>query len=355
MARFYKDRKETFGKKPGELVFVGKIKNENIRVSLIDYNEENLHEDRKRSIVENREYLNTQSISWINVDGLHDLELMKTVGDHYDLHPMVVADILNTDQRPKIEEIKDGLFFVLKMLRYDEEEDLIVAEQFSMILKKNLLLTFQEQPGDVFETVRERIRAGRGRIRSKGADYLAYSLIDSIVDNYISIIERIGTRVEDNEEDLLFSNTDKEMMEEITLLKREMIYLRKSIRPAIDAIQFFSKSESEQIEETTHPFVKDLLSNIIQASEAIEIYREMLTEQMNSYNAKISNNLNDIMKFLTIFSVIFIPLTFIAGVYGMNFKYIPELLYPYSYPIIWGVFILLALVMLWIFKKKKWF
>lgn len=355
MARFYKDRKDSLGKRPGELVFVGKIKNEKIRVSLIDYNGEDLREEQRETIVENREYLKSKSISWINVDGLHDLDLMEKTGEHLDLHPMVVADILNTDQRPRIEEIKNGLFFVLKMLRYDEKEDLIVAEQFSMVLKKNLLLTFQEQPGDVFDPVRVRLREKKGRIREKGADYLAYSLIDSIVDNYISIIEKIGSRIEDNEENLLYSRPDKKMMEEITLLKREMIYLRKSIRPAIEAIQFFSKIENDQITESTLPFIKDLLSNITQASEAIDIYREMLTEQMNSYNSMVSNNLNDIMKFLTIFSVIFIPLTFLAGVYGMNFEHIPELQYPYSYPIIWGVFLLLAGIMIWIFKKKKWF
>jgi magnesium transporter len=239
------------------------------------------------------------------------------------------------------------------MIRYEKEKQMIVNEQLSMVLGDTFLLTFQEQPGDVFEPVRERIRNQKGRIRGAGIDYLAYALLDTVVDNYIFIIEKLGEKIEDIEEEVL-EKADSGVMEKINMFKREMNFLRKSIRPAREAIIQLSKLDSELIREQTIPFLKDLQDLITQAAEAIDTYRDMLSDQLNLYNSVISNRMNDIMKVLTIFAAIFIPLTFIAGIYGTNFEYLPELHFKYSYFVFWGVMITVAVVMLLFFKRKKW-
>ncbi|MDA3850641.1 MAG: magnesium/cobalt transporter CorA [Spirochaetaceae bacterium] len=354
MARFIKDRSQAHGKKPGELVYIGTAQEEKISIRLIDFNAKEIIEKEGPSLIEDFDLLGHERQSWLNVDCLYDLSIMEKLGKHFSLHSLMVADILNTGLRSKSEEFKDGVFFVIKMLRYDTQKKTIVAEQFSLVIMQDILLTFQEYPGDVFENVRTRLRTGKGRIRSEKTDYLAYSLIDAIVDNYISIVEMIGRKIEDLEEELLSDPRDN-IMQDISQLKREIIYLRRTIRPAIEAVQTIIKSESNVISETLQPFLRDLNNNLLMVSDAIDTYREMLTEQMNAYNSIVSNRLNDIMKFLTVFSVIFIPLTFLAGIYGTNFDNIPELHFKYGYFMLWGVLILVAAIMLWIFKRNKWF
>ncbi|MGD2270247.1 MAG: magnesium/cobalt transporter CorA [Desulfobacterales bacterium] len=353
MARFFKKREEIKGLSPGSLVFIGNKKVEDIRIRVIDYDKAQLKEDDLKNIVEGAEFKRTKTVTWINVDGLHDLSLMEEIGKIFDLHPLLLEDILNTGQRPKLEEFDNCLFLVLKMLRYDKEKQIIIAEQLSLVLGDTFLLTFQEQPGDVFEPVRERIRKQKGRIRGAGIDYLAYALLDTVVDNYIFIIERLGEQIEDIEEEVL-EKAEPAVMEKINAFKREMNFLRKSIRPAREAIMQLSKSDSEHINDQTIPFLKDLQDLITQAAEAIDTYRDMLSDQLNLYNSVISNRMNDVMKILTIFAAIFIPLTFIAGIYGTNFEYLPELKFKYSYFIFWGIMLAVAAVMLIFFKKKKW-
>jgi len=353
MARFFKKREEIKGLSPGSLVFIGNEKVENIRLRVIDYHGAQLKEDELKDIAEGAEFKQTNTVTWINVDGLHDLSIMKEIGKTFDLHPLLLEDILNTGQRPKIEEFDNCLFLVLKMLRYDKEKQMIISEQLSLVLGDTFLLTFQEQPGDVFEPVRERIRKQKGRIRAAGIDYLTYALLDTVVDNYIFIIERLGEQIEDIEEEVL-EKAAPSVMEKINTFKREMNYLRKSVRPAREAIIQLSKLDSELIHEQTIPFLKDLQDLITQAAEAIDTYRDMLSDQLNLYNSVISNRMNDIMKVLTIFAAIFIPLTFVAGIYGTNFEYLPELKFKYSYFIFWGVMLAIAGVMLIFFRKKKW-
>ncbi len=353
MARFFKKREENKGLAPGSLVFIGNKKVENIRIRVIDYDESKLTEAQLENISKGREFKETNTVSWINIDGLHDLKLMQEIGDIFDLHPLLLEDILNTGQRPKLEEFDNCLFLVLKMLRYDKEKQEIIAEQLSMVLGGTYLLTFQEQPGDVFEPVRERIRKQKGRIRGTGIDYLAYALLDTVVDNYISIIERLGEQIEDIEEELL-ADPRPFVMENINTFRREMNFIRKSIRPLREAIIQLVKLDSELIKDNTIPFLKDLQDLITQSTEAIDTYREMLSDQLNIYNSSISNRMNEIMKVLTIFAAIFIPLTFVAGIYGTNFEYLPELHFKYSYFIFWGVMISVALVMLAYFKRKDW-
>ena len=353
MARFFKKREQTKGLSPGSLVFVGNKKVDHIRIRVIDYDGAQLKEDELKDIAAGAEFKRTNTVTWINVDGLHDLALMKEIGNTFDLHPLLMEDILNTGQRPKLEEFDNCLCLVVKMLRYDKEKQMIVSEQLSMVLGDTFLLTFQEQPGDVFEPVRERIRKQKARIRASGIDYLAYALLDCVVENYVFIIERLGEQIEDIEEEVL-ERAEPAVMEKINAFKHEMNFIRKSVRPAREAIMQLSKLDSELINDQTIPFLKDLQDLITHAAEVIDTYRDMLSDQLNLYNSVMSNRMNDIMKVLTIFAAIFIPLTFIAGIYGTNFEYLPELKFKYSYFIFWGVMLAVAGVMLIFFRKKKW-
>jgi magnesium transporter len=353
MARFLKKRDKNKGLAPGTLVFVGNHKEETIRIRVIDYTNENLSEDELKDISQSRDFINTDTVTWINVDGLHNVELMKSIQDIFSLHPLLTEDIMNTGQRPKFEEYENVLFVVIKMLQYDNEKQIITAEQLSVVIGKTFLLTFQERRGDVFEPVRERIRKQKGRIRITGVDYLAYALLDIIVDNYIQIIERMGEQIEDIEEEILL-HADHLIMERINTFKREMNFLRKSVRPIREAVINLIKSENTLVHENTAPFLKDLEDHITQAVESIDSYREMLSDHLNAYNSTISNRMNDVMKVLTIFASIFIPLTFIAGIYGTNFDYLPELHFKYSYFVFLGIMIVLAVSMLIFFKKRKW-
>jgi magnesium transporter len=353
MARFFKKREEIKGLSPGSLTFIGTKKVENVRIRVIDYDGTQLKEDELKSIAEGAEFKHTHTVTWINIDGLHDTTVIKDIGNTFDLHPLLLEDIMNTGQRPKLEEFENCLFLVVKMLRYDKQTQMIVSEQLSMVMGATFLLTFQERPGDVFEPVRERIRKQKVRIRTSGIDYLAYALLDCVVENYVFIIERMGEQIEDIEQEVL-DNAEPAVMEKINAFKREMNYIKKSVRPAREAIIQLLKLDSELINDQTIPFLKDLQDLATQGMEAIDAYRDMLSDQLDLYNSVIGNRMNDIMKVLTIFAAIFIPLTFIAGIYGTNFEYLPELKFKYSYFIFWGVMLAVAIAMLIYFKKKKW-
>lgn len=353
MARFLRNREANKGLAPGSLVFIGDKKLEHSRIRIIDFDTDTLLEQELQDIKQAGKYKGTNTITWINIDGLHDLDLIHKVGEVFDLHPLLLEDILNTGQRPKMEEFDNCLYIVLKMLRYDDQNEIIISEQLSLVLSDKFLITFQEQVGDVFEPVRERIRKKRGRIRVAGIDYLAYALLDTVVDNYLYLISGIGEKIEDIEVGIL-EDTSANTLEKINNYKREMSYLRKYIRPTKDFFSKFSRLDSEYIHEDTTPFLNDLLDLITHATESIDIYSEMLSDQLNIYNSTVSNKMNDIMKILTIFAAIFIPLTFIAGIYGTNFEYLPEIHFRYSYFVFWGVLITVAASMLLFFKRKGW-
>jgi magnesium transporter len=353
MARFLKKREKAMGQSPGDLIFIGNQKMESVQLRVIDYDTGRLTDQELADIKDGSHFKETETVTWININGLHDLDVIKDVGRIFELHPLVLEDILNTGQRPKAEEFDTYLFIVLKMIRFDRESGRVINEQLSMIVGKNYLLTFQEQRGDVFEPVRDRIRRNRSRLRGSNTDYLAYALIDTVVENYIYIIELIGEKIEDLEEDLL-TGQDTGVMEKINAFKREINYLRKSIRPAKEAILQLSRLDGDLVQDTTIPFMKDLQDLITQATEAIDTYRDLLTDQLNIYNSVTANKMNDIMKVLTVFAAIFIPLTFVAGIYGTNFEYLPELRYRYSYFIFWAVMIAIAGGLVLFFKRKRW-
>jgi magnesium transporter len=341
------------GLPPGTLVYVGEKRVETVRISYFDYDEQNFAEKQVSNIEECFPFKTTPTVTWINIDGLHDIQIIDKLGMEFELHPLLLEDILSTRQRPKIEDFDKHFFIVLRMLRYNDGEQTVESEQVSIVLGQNFVISFQEQVGDVFEQIRDRIRNAKGRIRKMGPDYLAYSLIDAIVDGYFTILEKLGEKIELLEEQLVVEPTER-TLHQIHRLKREMIILRKSVWPLREVISSLQRTESKLISKVTSIYLRDVYDHTIQVIDTIESFRDMVTGMVDIYLSSISNRMNAIMKVLTIIATIFIPLTFIAGVYGMNFKYMPELQWRWGYGAVLLVMALVAVVMLIYFRKKKW-
>lgn len=353
MARFIKDRSAAKGQRPGSLVLIGTKKMEHPVIQLMDFDADNLKEHELGSIDEVEPYLQSDGMTWVNIYGIHDLEMMQRIADIFQLHPIFMEDILDTDQLPRYEDGDHYEGFILKMLKFNEKERLISAEQITIVLGEKFVLTLQEQRGDVFNPIRERIRSTKKRTRLIDSDYFAYALLDTIVDNYIIIIETLGRQIEAMEE-LLFTNPDKSMVQEIYTFKTELSFLRKSVRPVREMMGHLMRSEHTLFQDKYLTFLKDLNDMVQQATDAIELYSGMISDHLNIYHTVVSNRTNEVMKVLTIFASIFIPLTFLAGIYGMNFEYIPELKFHYSYLIFWIVVIMVGVGLLIYFKRKKW-
>jgi len=353
MSRFLKDTTSKVGKAPGSLIFVGTKRVEQTRIDVIMYDLETYESFENVDINSIPAYKDDSRVSWINVIGVHDPDTINALGTIFDIHPLLLEDIMHTGQRPKFLEYTTNLFMFFKMLEVNIERRLIESEQLTMVLGNTYLVTFQEAPGDVFSPVRDRLERGTTRIRSRGADYLAYALLDTVIDTYISITERFGERIESLESQMLEKATEVHLRK-ISSYKREINFLRKTVRPVRELASQFQRSESDLIADETVPFLSDLNDHITQGTEAVEVYHEMLNELFSLYNMILNNKLNDIIRVLTIFSVVFIPLTFLAGIYGTNFHYLPELDYRYAYPIFWGVLIVIALGMILFFKRRDW-
>lgn len=341
------------GLPPGTLIHVGEKKIEVVRISYIDYDEQNFQEKQVAKIEECFPFKATPTVTWINIDGLHNLEFIEKLGKEFELHPLILEDILNTGQRPKFEDFDKYIFVVLKMLSYDDENQAVQAEQVSLVLGPNFVISFQERVGDVFEQIRDRIRNAKGRIRKMGSDYLCYALIDAIVDNYFAILEGFGEKIESMEEELVAEPTEK-TLQQIHTLKREMIFLRKSVWPLRELISGLQRSESSLIQESTDIYLRDVYDHTIQIIDTVETFRDMISGMLDIYLSSLSNKMNAVMKVLTIIATLFIPLTFVAGIYGMNFKYMPELEWHWAYPAVWLVMVTVAVIMLIYFRKKKW-
>jgi magnesium transporter len=341
------------GLPPGTLVHVGERKTEAVRITYLDYDEQNMQEKQVASIEECFPFKSTPTVTWINIDGLHDVKLIEKLGRQFEVHPLVLEDILNTGQRPKVEDFDKYIYVVLKMLRYSDEEQGVQAEQVSLVLGPNYVISFQEMVGDIFEHIRDRIRNSKGRIRKMRCDYLMYALLDAVVDGYFGILEKLGERIESMEEELVSSPSEK-TLEQIHRLKREMIFLRKSVWPLRELISGLQRTESSLIKESTGLYLRDVYDHTIQVIDTVEGFRDMVSGMLDIYLSSISNRMNAVMKVLTIIATIFIPLTFIAGIYGMNFKYMPELERHWAYPLVLLVMGLVAIVMLIYFRRKRW-
>jgi magnesium transporter len=353
MPRLTRKSSKKAGSSPGTLVHVGDRKADDIRISMLHYDTAALMEKTLSHVEAALPLLKPATTSWINIDGIHDIVFMEQIGKHFGIHPLTLEDVLNTTQRPKAEAFDDYLFVVLKMLHYDEKEDFISSEQISLILKENVLISFQEAAGDVFEPVRERIRKGKGRIRTSGCDYLAYALVDAIVDNYFLILEKLGEKLEALEE-TIDDHADSGVLEEIHTIRRELIYLRKQVWPLREIIAHFLKTDAAFIGEDTGMFMRDVYDHTIQTIDTIESFRDILSGMQDLYLSIISNRMNEVMKVLTIIATIFIPITFIAGVYGMNFTHMPELTWRWGYLSAWIVILAIIGGMLVFFRHKKW-
>ncbi len=342
------------GMAPGTMVFIGERKQDRAGIHVIDYSETRLNELSDVSVNQCRAFAKAPGITWINVTGIHDIGLIEALGKCFDLHPLTLEDIVNTRQRLKIEEFPNYIFIVLKMAAFNESTNRLDIEHVSLILGENYVISFLEDAGDLFDAVRERIRSAKGRIRSMKSDYLAYSLMDAVVDHYFLAVERIGDRIEDIDDQIL-DQPKPENIKELHRLKRDILSLRKAAWPLREGIGALEKSGSAMIRPETKFFWRDLYDHTIQIIDMVETFRDVLGGVHDTYLSSMGNRMNEIMKVLTLIATIFIPLTFIAGVYGMNFEYMPELKWRLGYCIIWGVMLALGVGMLVYFKRKKWF
>lgn len=346
-------KKHEIGLAPDDLVFRGKQKVNQVTLRIIDFDANNLIEDAAETIREVIKFEEKNTVTWLNVDGLHNTGMMQEITETFDFDTLVMAEVLSTEARPRVIEYDNCILITIKMMKQGEKAGAVEVENLSLILTDSIIISFQERKGDVFEPIRERIRKQKKRIRNGGTDYLTFALLDIVIDNYLLVMSSLGEKIEALEENLLLNPKDN-IIKEINHYKRKLNYLRKNIKPAKEMIFSLAKMESDLISENTYIHFKELEDNISQASDATDNYREILSDQLNIYHTTISSKLNDIMKFLTVFSVIFIPLTFIAGIYGTNFEYVPELKYRYSYFIMWGLMVVVTIAMLLFFKKKKW-
>ncbi len=340
------------GLPPGTPVYIGDEAPKPTTITEISYDEENYIEKVINELSEIEGSLKKPDNTWININGLDPSDIIK-VGEIVGFHPLIQEDILNTQQRPKVEEYPDHIFFVLKMITFNETNEAIEIEQVSYILGDTYLISFQEKEGDCFNLIRQRIKTNKGIIRKMGVDYLTYTLIDLIVDNYFTVLEKIGDRLEEIEDELVV-NPRIETLHNIYDMKREMIVLRKSVWPLREVISRLDRIGSKQFKESTSIYIRDVYDHTIQVIEAIETYRDLLSGMLDIYLSSISNKMNQIMQVLTIIGTIFIPLTFLAGIYGMNFQYMPELGWRNAYPALLSVMAVITLIMIAFFKRRKW-
>jgi magnesium transporter len=345
-------RADKAGLPPGTLVHIGQKRSCQVKITLTEFSESQYQSKEIKEIKEFLPLKDKPVITWIDINGIHNLETIQNIGKYFNLHPLILEDIVNSEQRPKVEDLGEHLFVVLKFLSYDTEKKLGI-EQISFIIGSNFVITFQENGEDVFRPIKTRIKNSAGKIRAMGADYLAYSLIDAIVDNYFVILEEVGLKLDILEEELV-TNPTRNTLHVIHQLKREMLLIRKSIWPSREVISSLQRGELSFFEDIAVLHLKDVYDHAIQVIDTIETLRDMLSEMMDIYLSSISNRINDVMRVLTIITTIFIPLSFIAGVYGMNFKYMPELNWRLGYPAVLLTMLCLGIFMLIFFRKKKW-
>ncbi|MBT8268110.1 MAG: magnesium/cobalt transporter CorA [Bacteroidia bacterium] len=345
--------KHKVGQVPGSIIYTGNKDKKGLIIELFDYTADTINHRHISTVEEAFNLKKTESNSWLNINGLNHVHSIESIGKHYDLHPLVLEDIVNINQRPKLDDYEDYLFVTLRMMYY-ENSDILVSEQVSLILGSNYLISFQEAEGDVFDEVRQRLVNSKGRVRFMHADYLLYALIDSIVDHYFMVIETLGDKIEDLENQLFEGLNQQTIVHEIQSLKREILRVRRSVFPVRELINKIEKYENHLITENSKIYYRDVYDHIIQVSEHIEIYREMISGLMEMHMNAMSNRMNEVMKVLTVMASIFIPLTFIAGIYGMNFENIPELKFQYGYYVLWGFMVVIVIFMVLYFKRKKW-
>lgn len=353
MPRFVPRKSHKAGLAPGSLVPVEVEAHAPVRLTLTEFDAGELSERRFDRMDELPAPDPEVGVRWLNVDGLHDMEVVEEIGRRRALHPLVQEDVVNTHQRPKLESYEEHLYLVLKMLTFDAERRQIEEEQVSLVVGPGWLVSFQERPGDVFEPVRERLRSNSGRIRRMGADYLAYALVDALVDHYFLVLEKIGDWVDDVEEELL-EDPDPGTMHQLHRLKRELILFRKMARPVRELVAGLGREETRHVSPEVRVFVRDLYDHVVQILDTVDTLRDLVGGMLDTYLSTVSNRMNEVMMVLTVMASIFIPLTFVAGIYGMNFEWMPELGWKWSYPATLGAMGVIAASMLVWFRRRDW-
>ncbi len=346
--------KRKSGLAPGTLVHVGEERTEPVRITVLDYDQDRVEELEFERIEDCFRFRDTPSVTWINVDGVHDVDVVARLGEHFGLHALLLEDVVHTDQRPKVEDFVDSVYIVLRMLFFqDHERARLENEQISIVLGAKTVITFQERAGDVFNPIRKRIRDGRGQIRQLGADYLAYSLIDVVVDNYFGVLEQLGDEIEEVEVELMERPTP-DVLRVIQRLKRTTIGVRRAVWPLREVINVILRGDIQLFSQPTQVFLRDVYDHTVRVVDIAETFREMVGGMLDIYLSQVSNRMNETMKVLTVIATIFIPLTFIAGVYGMNFDNMPELHWRYGYWYVWGVMALAGILLVLLFRRKHW-
>lgn len=347
------------GAAPGTVEHIGRKRVEEVNITVHDYDEAHVERIAIDSIEDCRPYLDEPSKTWIKVQGLHDVPKLQRIWSYFDLHPLIQEDIVNTRQRPKVEQYENCIFIVMRMLSYDPEQEAVDSEQISIILGKNFVLSFQESDQPIFEPVVERLNVGKSRMRTLGPDYLAYALIDNVTDHYFSLLTVLDEQLESVEDELM-EDPEEETFHRIHALRKEVTFTRKAIWPTRDMLNSIIRDESAFIEEPTKIFIRDVYDHVVQIIDNIENYRDIIIGMHDMYMSHVSNKMNEVMKVLTIIATIFIPLTFVAGIYGMNFNpeaspyNMPELNWYWGYPAFWGLMLILATIMVIFFKRKNW-
>jgi len=350
---------KTRGLKPGSVVFVGVKRTDKVIINIMSFTETELEERNVEKIEDTFPYRDKAAVTWINIDGLDVVENIEKIGKHFGIHPLTLEDVANSRHRPKMEDMGNYCFVVLKMLYANHDGGDIESEQVSIIFGKNFVISFQEREGDVFDPIRERIRKTEPRARFLNTDYLGYALIDAIVDNYFSILENVGDKVESLEDELV-SDPGPDRLESLYEVKRKIIFIRKAVWPLREVVGGLDRLDSELIHEQTKVYLRDLYEHTIQVIDTVETFRDMNSALLDIYLSSISNKMNQVMKVLTIIATIFIPLSFLAAVYGMNFDRsagplnMPELGFRFGYIAFWGVAVIIAVSLIIYFRRKNW-
>jgi len=353
MPKHRKKHSSKIGLPPGTLIHVGEEKTTTARITLLHYDESQVQERVLESVDQCVPFHQTASVNWINLDGLSQIEVLEKFGKEFKLHPLVLEDILHTEQRPKLEDHGDYIYIVLRMLSYNAQRRAIDSEQMSLVLGHNFVLSFQEEPGDVFDAVRMRIRNAKGQIRKFGADYLLYALLDAVVDQYFVILEELGDDIEALEEEVL-AHPRADVLQTLHRLKREMIYLRKAVWPLREIINVLARDDSSLVQKHTLIYLRDLYDHAIRVMDTVETFRDLISGMADIYLSSLSNRTNVVMKLLTVITTIFMPLTLLTGIFGMNFKYIPGLTEPWGFFAVMAAMVIISVTMLTLFRRKKW-
>jgi magnesium transporter len=342
------------GTPPGTLEYTREKRIADVSIRVMDYGPGACHVRAPKRIEDTFPLRDSETVSWIDIEGLHDTEMLARFGDHFGIHPLVLEDILNTHQRPRVEEYDNYLFVVARMLIAGKNNDTFHSEQVSFILGRRFVATFQDIPGDVFDPVRHRVEQGRGKSRRLGPDYLLYSLLDAMVDNYFVLLQSVAERIEAVEVRITSEHPKTQDLDDVHRLRRELVYVRRNVWPLRDAIAEMSRSDSPLIADDTHVYLRDLHDHVVQVIESVENFRDVLASLQDLYMSTLSQRTNEVIRVLTIISTIFVPLTFLAGVYGMNFHYFPELALKWGYFGFWAVSVVVTVLLLAFLRRRGW-